>query len=81
MRPVRNWKAPRSLESFLAAGDAPIYVGFGSMVGFDPHALVDAVIAAVDDQRALFYPGWSGADSLKLPPNFCIIGDLFAYLR
>jgi len=51
------------------------------MVGFDPHALVDAVIAAVDDQRALFYPGWSGADSLKLPPNFCIIGDLFAYLR
>ena len=75
MRQVRHWEAPRSLESFLAAGDAPIYVGFGSMVGFDPHALLDAVIAAVDGQRALFYPGWSGADSLKLPTNFCIIGD------
>jgi sterol 3beta-glucosyltransferase len=75
IRPARNWEAPRSLESFLSAGDAPIYVGFGSMVGFDPHALLDAVIAAVDGQRALFYPGWSGADSLKLPTNFCIIGD------
>jgi sterol 3beta-glucosyltransferase len=75
MRPVRNWEAPRSLENFLAAGDAPIYVGFGSMVGFDPHALLDAVIAAVDGQRSLFYPGWSGADSLKLPMNFCLIGD------
>jgi UDP:flavonoid glycosyltransferase YjiC (YdhE family) len=73
--PAHNWEAPRSLESFLSAGDAPIYVGFGSMVGFDPHALLDAVIAAVDGQRALFYPGWSGADSLKLPTNFCIIGD------
>jgi sterol 3beta-glucosyltransferase len=53
--PAHNWEAPRSLESFLSAGDAPIYVGFGSMVGFDPHALLDAVIAAVDGQRALFF--------------------------
>jgi sterol 3beta-glucosyltransferase len=75
MRPVRNWEAPPSLESFLAAGDAPIYVGFGSMVGFDPRALLDALIAAADGQRVLFYPGWSGADSLKLPTNFCIIGE------
>jgi sterol 3beta-glucosyltransferase len=75
MRPVRHWEAPRSLESFLAAGDAPIYVGFGSMVEFNPHALLEAVIAAVDGQRALFYPGWSGAESLNLPTNFCIIGD------
>jgi sterol 3beta-glucosyltransferase len=75
IRPVPNWEAPRSLQSFLSAGDPPIYAGFGSMAGFDPHALLHAVIAAVDGQRALFYPGWSGADSLKLPTNFCIIGD------
>jgi sterol 3beta-glucosyltransferase len=75
IRPVPNWEAPRSLQSFLSAGGPPIYAGFGSMAGFDPHALLDAVIAAVDGQRALFYPGWSGADSLKLPTNFCIIGD------
>jgi sterol 3beta-glucosyltransferase len=75
VRPVREWDAPASLQSFLSAGEAPIYVGFGSMVGFDQRALLDVVIAAVGDQRALFYPGWSDADSLRLPPNFSAIGD------
>jgi UDP:flavonoid glycosyltransferase YjiC (YdhE family) len=74
VRPVREWNAPASLESFLSAGDAPIYVGFGSMLGFDPRAMLDILIAAVGGQRALFYPGWSGADSLELPANFCVIG-------
>ena len=45
------------------------------MLGFDRRALLEAVIAAVGGRRALFYPGWSGADSLKLPANFCAIGD------
>jgi UDP:flavonoid glycosyltransferase YjiC (YdhE family) len=74
VRPVREWDAPRSLQDFLAAGDAPIYVGFGSMVGFDQRALLDVVVAAVAGRRALFYPGWNSLDSLKLPPNFCVIG-------
>jgi UDP:flavonoid glycosyltransferase YjiC (YdhE family) len=75
VRPVLEWDAPRSLQNFLSGGEPPIYVGFGSMVRFDQGALLDVVIAAVAGQRALFYPGWSGADSLKLPANFCIIGD------
>jgi hypothetical protein len=70
VRPVREWDAPRSLQNFPAAGDAPIYVGFGSMVGFDQRALLNVVIAAVAGQRALFFPGWSSADSVKLPPKF-----------
>jgi hypothetical protein len=61
-------------ENRIQQGDAPIYVGFGSMPGFDQRALLDIVIAAVGGQRALFYPGWSGADSLRLPQNFCVIG-------
>jgi sterol 3beta-glucosyltransferase len=72
--PVREWDAPRSLEDFLSAGEAPIYVGFGSMVGFDRRTLLDVVIAAVDGRRALFCPGWSGTDLPTLPPNFCVIG-------
>ena len=75
VRPVREWDAPRSLQDFLSAGDAPIYVGFGSMVGFDERALFDIVIAAVAGRRALFYPGWISVDSLKLPTNFCVIGS------
>jgi UDP:flavonoid glycosyltransferase YjiC (YdhE family) len=75
VRPVREWDSPRSLQSFLSGGDAPIYVGFGSMLSFDPRALLEVVIAAVGGQRALFYSGWSGADTLALPANFCVIGE------
>lgn len=75
VRPAGEWEGPRSLQDFLSAGDAPIYVGFGSMLGFDFRALLDVVIAAVGGQRALFYPGWSGSDSVGLPPNFCVIGE------
>jgi sterol 3beta-glucosyltransferase len=33
------------------------------------------VITAVAGRRALFYPGWSGADSLKLPRNFYVVSN------
>jgi len=75
VHPVREWDAPRPLLEFLSAGEAPIYVGFGSMVGFDERALLDTVITAVAGRRALFYPGWSGADSLKLPRNFYVVSN------
>ena len=75
VRPAQEWEAPASLENFLSAGDPPIYVGFGSMVGFDQRALLNVVISAVDGQRALFNPGWSGADALNLPPNLRVIGN------
>ena len=75
VRPVRAWNPPRPLSEFLAAGDAPIYVGFGSMVGFDARSLLDAIVAAVAGRRALFYPGWSATQALQLPANFCVIGD------
>lgn len=75
IRPVTDWTPPQPLQDFLVAGEPPIYVGFGSMVGFDQRALLQAVITAIDGRRALFYPGWSGSDSLPLPPNFFVLGD------
>jgi sterol 3beta-glucosyltransferase len=75
IRPVRDWDAPPSLKNFLSAGDPPIYVGFGSMVGFDRRALLDRVITGVAGRRALFYPGWNSPDALELPANFHLIGD------
>ena len=72
VRPVGEWAAPQSLLDFLAGGEPPIYVGFGSMVGFDQRALLDAIVKAIAGRRALFYPGWSGAQSLQLPPNFFV---------
>lgn len=75
LHPVENWEPSRYLKDFLVAGEAPIYVGFGSMVGFDRKPLLDTLIAAVAGRRALFYPGWSGTEELQLPNNFFVLDD------
>ena len=75
VRPVDDWDAPQPLQDFLGAGEAPIYVGFGSMVGFDRAIMRDAIVTAVAGRRALFYPGWSGTQGLELPGNFCLVED------
>lgn len=73
--PSPAWKPPPTLANFLAAGEAPIYIGFGSMTGFDNARLLDALIDAVAGRRALFSPGWSGIPPKALPDNFFTIGD------
>ena len=75
LKPAHDWDPPPALRDFLAAGEAPIYIGFGSMVGFNRNRLLDAIVTAVGGRRALFYPGWSGTQGLELPKNFCIIED------
>ncbi|MGK9233326.1 glycosyltransferase [Inquilinus limosus] len=73
--PAPHWSPPHELADFLAAGDPPLYIGFGSMVGFDRDAILEAVIGAVAGRRALFYPGWSGIDTSRLPDNVLAIGE------
>lgn len=70
-----TWTPPAELSAFLDAGEPPIYIGFGSMAGFDRPRMAQALIAAVGGRRALFYPGWSGLDTSLLPPNFHVVGD------
>ncbi|CAE6721170.1 glycosyltransferase [Paraburkholderia haematera] len=70
-----NWCAPKALADFLEAGEAPMYIGFGSMMGFDRSKLLSDVIEAVAGRRALFYPGWSGVDRSALPVNFHVIDE------
>jgi sterol 3beta-glucosyltransferase len=74
--PALGWTPPPDLEAFLAAGPAPVYVGFGSMAGFDGARVQDAVIGAVAGRRALFNAGWSGMDPARLPSNFHPVGQL-----
>jgi sterol 3beta-glucosyltransferase len=75
VRPVSDWSAPPSLLAFLEAGEPPVYVGFGSMQGFDPSSMLKAIVEAVGSRRALFHPGWSGMDPAALPDNFFVIQD------
>ncbi len=67
---------PEALLAFLDAGEPPVYVGFGSMAGFDNARLVDAVTGALGERRALFSAGWSGIDVARLPPNVHPVGHV-----
>ena len=51
--PQTEWSPPDVLAEFLAAGEAPLYVGFGSMVGFDRQALLKEIVSAVDGRAAV----------------------------
>lgn len=75
LSPSSSWLPPADLCDFLQRGEPPLYVGFGSMVGFDRKRLMKAIVAAVGGRRALFYPGWSGVDTAGLPGNFFVVGE------
>jgi sterol 3beta-glucosyltransferase len=60
-----NAALPDGVESFLAAGPAPIFAGFGSMTGVDPAQTAIAVVeaAAIADTRLILSAGWGGLDA------------------
>jgi UDP:flavonoid glycosyltransferase YjiC (YdhE family) len=69
-----GWRAEASLREFLAAGDAPVYVGFGSMQGFDRQRFLETVLAALQGRRALLFGGWSNFGEGPLPDSVLRIG-------
>jgi sterol 3beta-glucosyltransferase len=56
------WQPPAELVEFLAAGPAPVYIGFGSMPSRRPTALLNLVVEALQasGQRGLLLTGWGG---------------------
>ncbi|MDH5830867.1 glycosyltransferase [Luteimonas sp. M1R5S18] len=65
-----------ALAAFLDAGEPPVYVGFGSMAGFNEARLMAAVVGAIGGRRTLFHAGWSGIDPARLPSNFHPVGHV-----
>ena len=57
-----GWTPPQDLVRFLEAGEAPIYIGFGSMIMGDPAATSAMVAEAVRlvGCRAVIGAGWGG---------------------
>jgi sterol 3beta-glucosyltransferase len=57
-----DYAPPAGLEAFLAAGEPPIYVGFGSMTGRDPEELTRTTLEGLRraKQRAVVVTGWGG---------------------
>lgn len=60
-----DWEPPRKLSDFLRAGDPPIYIGFGSVVGSDPRRTGRTVIEAIRraQVRAIVAKGWGGIEA------------------
>lgn len=70
-----EWTPPQTLVDFLAAGDAPVYIGFGSMPDSKPEATTRLMIEAVQrtGKRAIILKGWAGLGMVDVPPNIHIL--------
>jgi sterol 3beta-glucosyltransferase len=61
-----DWQPPAALARFLAAGPAPIYVGFGSMLSEDAERITREILRAVEiaGVRAILARGWGALAAL-----------------
>jgi UDP:flavonoid glycosyltransferase YjiC (YdhE family) len=75
LAPQADWTPPPELAAFLAAGEPPVYLGFGSMAALGGQALMGEAIAGLGGRRALIYAGWGEFDPGALPPSAHLIGD------
>ena len=66
-----DWQPPRDLLDFLAAGAAPVFIGFGSMIAPDPAALTRLLLDATARAgcRAIISRGWANIGTDALPPH------------
>jgi UDP:flavonoid glycosyltransferase YjiC (YdhE family) len=71
LHPFEEGPLPAKLESFLAAGPPPLYVGFGSMPDRDPRATTELVLEAVArvGARVVIGAGWAGLGDVPLPEH------------
>jgi sterol 3beta-glucosyltransferase len=69
------WEPPRDLQTFLEAGDPPVYVGFGSMIADKPEQFAEMVLEALamTGQRGLLLTGWGGLQAFKVPADVFVI--------
>ncbi|CAI6339781.1 unnamed protein product [Periconia digitata] len=75
-----NYTPAPDLAQFLAAGEPPVYIGFGSIVVDDPNAMTKMIFDAVKmtGRRALVSKGWGGlgADDLGIPEGVFMLGNV-----
>jgi sterol 3beta-glucosyltransferase len=73
----KDWRPGAQLEAFLNAGQAPIYVGFGSMTGMDPAALAEMTRKAIDQAgcRAIVAMGWGGMAGFQSSDRVMVVDE------
>ncbi|HEY1012278.1 MAG TPA: glycosyltransferase [Herpetosiphonaceae bacterium] len=72
-----DWTPPADLAAFLAAGNPPVVVGFGSMQGAHAAARTHAIIQALQTtgQRGILLRGWGGLTVGDLPPTIMALDE------
>ncbi|MBF2053813.1 MAG: glycosyltransferase family 1 protein [Candidatus Sericytochromatia bacterium] len=70
-----DYQPPDVLNDFLASGEKPVYVGFGSMSNEDPEATTRTVLAALERtrQRAVMLSGWGGLVQSDVSENILML--------
>lgn len=76
--PPPGWTPPQTLLDFLAAGPAPVYIGFGSMFDGDPIALTELVLSAVQRAgvRVVLSSGWGSLVAGNLPDDVYMVSSV-----
>ena len=66
-----DWRPPAELEDFIQAGEAPVYVGFGSMHDDNPDETTRSILEALEctHRRAVLYKGWANLGQTHLPDS------------
>jgi UDP:flavonoid glycosyltransferase YjiC (YdhE family) len=75
--PDPAWTLPPALAAFLAAGPAPVYLGFGSMPDADPAGLVAALVGGARraGHRMVLHSGWSRLRATGLLDDDVLVVD------
>ncbi|MAU08815.1 MAG: hypothetical protein CL607_03260 [Anaerolineaceae bacterium] len=70
-----DWQPSPELTAFLAAGDAPIYIGFGSMPVSDPQATTQLLVEALQQthKRGIINAGWAKLGASDLPETVFLL--------
>ncbi len=71
----QEWTPDSDLQAFLDAGEAPVYIGFGSMTTLEPAQVTAEVIDGIQRAgvRAILATGWGAMDKQEVPENIYII--------
>jgi vancomycin aglycone glucosyltransferase len=67
---------PQALEQFLAAGDPPLYFGFGSMRAAAETSQLLIGTARTLGRRAILVRGWGAIDAVDAGDDILAIGDV-----
>lgn len=76
LHPFDETPLPEKLETFLAAGPPPIYLGFGSMTDPNPERSTGLLLEAIEraEVRAVLSEGWAGLGDVALPDHVEVVG-------